>query len=173
MSILGYSFSLLLQQGIHGHIMDTSMKAKEVLEKQFKAHADTVSETRASVGESFPALIEICEKLICAAGKILFLGNGGSASVGSRRIRRKAFQSSAIFSKFSCISPCWSARGPDTSSAASFSRSNAFIVFRHNFLSSPRREKPGAAGGEGGYLQIFAFFRHLKLSILGLRFNCG
>jgi D-sedoheptulose 7-phosphate isomerase len=56
------------------------MNAADLLDRQFEAHAGTVADTLAALREPFAELVETCAKAIRAGGKILFLGNGGSAA---------------------------------------------------------------------------------------------
>jgi D-sedoheptulose 7-phosphate isomerase len=56
------------------------MIASELLEHHFEEHAKTVEQTLNGVRESFPDLVEACANAVRKGGKILFLGNGGSAS---------------------------------------------------------------------------------------------
>jgi D-sedoheptulose 7-phosphate isomerase len=56
------------------------MNASELLELHFEEHAKTVEQTLSEVLEPFPSLVEACANTIRRGGKILFLGNGGSAS---------------------------------------------------------------------------------------------
>jgi D-sedoheptulose 7-phosphate isomerase len=56
------------------------MTAKSLLLKDFDDHARVVAATRAAVESGFEALVEACATSVSCGGKILFFGNGGSAS---------------------------------------------------------------------------------------------
>jgi D-sedoheptulose 7-phosphate isomerase len=56
------------------------MTARNLLEHHFAEHIDTVTQTLDIVRGPFSDLVVACVKSIQAGGKILFLGNGGSAA---------------------------------------------------------------------------------------------
>ena len=56
------------------------MTAKSLLEKDFDEHLLVASQTRAAVESAFEALVDACVLSVSSGGKILFFGNGGSAS---------------------------------------------------------------------------------------------
>ena len=56
------------------------MTAKSLLEKDFKEHASVTAQTRAAVESDFDALVTACTSSVLSGGKLLFFGNGGSAS---------------------------------------------------------------------------------------------
>ena len=56
------------------------MTAADLLDRQFEAHTDCVAATLAAVRVPFVELVEVCAAAIGAGGKILFMGNGGSAA---------------------------------------------------------------------------------------------
>ena len=54
--------------------------AKSYLEKAFEEHQNVAAETLRAVGPAFDELLAVCAVSIQSGGKILFFGNGGSAS---------------------------------------------------------------------------------------------
>jgi len=56
------------------------MTAKALLHKDFEDHADIIAATRDAVDSAFEALVDTCTTSVSSGGKILFFGNGGSAS---------------------------------------------------------------------------------------------
>ena len=56
------------------------MDVAAYLTGEFKAHQEVAASTLDAVAEPFEALLDACVAAIRAGGKILFLGNGGSAA---------------------------------------------------------------------------------------------
>jgi len=56
------------------------MKASELLDQRFAAHAETAAATAAALRVPFADLVFACAAAVRGGGKILFCGNGGSAA---------------------------------------------------------------------------------------------
>lgn len=56
------------------------MTAKSLLAKDFEEHAIVTAQTRAAVESDFEELVGACASSVSSGGKLLFFGNGGSAS---------------------------------------------------------------------------------------------
>ncbi|WP_420563495.1 SIS domain-containing protein [Thalassobaculum sp.] len=56
------------------------MTAKSLLQNDFEEHARVTAQTRAAVESEFERLVEACASSVLSGGKLLFFGNGGSAS---------------------------------------------------------------------------------------------
>lgn len=56
------------------------MTAKSLLQKDFEEHTAVTAATRAAVESAFEDLVATCASSVSSGGKLLFFGNGGSAS---------------------------------------------------------------------------------------------
>lgn len=56
------------------------MTAKSLLEKDFEEHSAVTAITRAAVELAFEEMVNACSDSVLSSGKLLFFGNGGSAS---------------------------------------------------------------------------------------------